>query len=60
MINVIKKYSTHFYIQENIENTPTSSFYILEGNLKNVETMEKRRQSPKPQSLIICEILNRQ
>ena len=38
MINV-KKYSTHFYIQENIENTPTSSFYILEGNLKNKNTV---------------------
>ena len=33
MINVKK--STHFYIQENIKNTPTSNFYILEGNLKN-------------------------
>ena len=48
MINVKK--STHFYIQENIENTPakkwiwriipTSNFYILEGNLKNKNTVD--------------------
>ena len=33
MINVKK--STHFYIQENHENTPTSSFYIQEENRKS-------------------------